>query len=218
MSDNENIHIDMASNNSQICPYCFSQLGNRTNELNQLHSNQTTSENTHINNLIGKKRKHDKSSKDNIINTIIGKLTNHIFEFINKLLKKNHRVELEKLDPKLKRTKNRQEKLDFINSTIKELLSKTISDEPSENERIIEEICKKDNNLELVFETKISDMAKKYREEIIANDFFKDFKRIKHDINEFKEKKESDEYIDEYECIAKKFEAKIKKIRGYNRK
>ncbi len=176
-----------------------------------------------------KRKTHGKDFKDNILDKIKSNLYHNSLELINKQLEEKYGEkygQLKILDSKEIVTKNKQEKVCFLNLTLRELFSKNVSliykkqkDFPLYNKNIINSIY--DNNeFELIeiFNQKVKQMAKKYCEnkEDIKNDIFKDFKRIGDDIEQFKEEKKEQEYIDKYRNMAENFENIINGITEKN--
>ena len=176
-----------------------------------------------------KRKTHGKDFKDNILDKIKSNLYHNSLELINKQLEEKYGEkygQLKILDSKEIVTKNKQEKVCFLNLTLRELFSKNVSliykkqkDFPLYNKNIINSIY--DNNeFELIeiFNQKVKQMAKKYCEnkEDIKDDIFKDFKRIGDDIEQFKEEKKGQEYIDKYRNMAENFENIINGITEKN--
>ena len=176
-----------------------------------------------------KRKTHGKDFKDNILDKIKSNLYHNSLELINKQLEEKYGEkygQLKILDSKEIVTKNKQEKVCFLNLTLRELFSKNVSliykkqkDFPLYNKNIINSIY--DNNeFELIeiFNQKVKQMAKKYCEnkEEIKDDIFKDFKRIGDDIEQFKEEKKEQEYIDKYRNMAENFENIINGITEKN--
>ena len=176
-----------------------------------------------------KRKTHGKDFKDNILDKIKSNLYHNSLELINKQLEEKYGEkygQLKILDSKEIVTKNKQEKVCFLNLTLRELFSKNVSliykkqkDFPLYNKNMINSIY--DNNeFELIeiFNQKVKQMAKKYCEnkEEIKDDIFKDFKRIGDDIEQFKEEKKGQEYIDKYRNMAENFENIINGITEKN--
>ena len=176
-----------------------------------------------------KRKTHGKDFKDNILDKIKSNLYHNSLELINKQLEEKYGEkygQLKILDSKEIVTKNKQEKVCFLNLTLRELFSKNVSliykkqkDFPLYNKNMINSIY--DNNeFELIeiFNQKVKQMAKKYCEnkEDIKDDIFKDFKRIGDDIEQFKEEKKEQEYIDKYRNMAENFENIINGITEKN--
>ena len=176
-----------------------------------------------------KRKTHGKDFKDNILDKIKSNLYHNSLELINKQLEEKYGEkygQLKILDSKEIVTKNKQEKVCFLNLTLRELFSKNVSliykkqkDFPLYNKNMINSIY--DNNeFELIeiFNQKVKQMAKKYCEnkEDIKDDIFKDFKRIGDDIEQFKEEKKGQEYIDKYRNMAENFENIINGITEKN--
>lgn len=165
------------------------------------------------------RKRHDKYTKDNILDKIKSHIYYNILEFINGLIKDKY-GELKILYSAELKTENKKKKVDFLNLSIRQLLSKNISpkykklrDYPLHNKIIIDSIYQ-NNEIELikVLETTFNQMTKIYCQNEINNDIFKDFKRIDNDIKQFEKDKLDKIYIDKYINKAQNYESIIKGI------
>ena len=104
-----------------------------------------------------KRETHDKRSPDNIIKKIKAYIFIYTLSFLNDILKKNFRynnVELLKLDYKYVNNLQKEQDLDFLNMSLKDLFSKEISPKYNKfkypkdyNKKLIENILKDGNDI-----------------------------------------------------------------------
>lgn len=184
--------------------------------------------------ILGRKKKnivylrekmHTKKRKDNIITKIKKNLYNHSLKFVNLLISKSQNeeirnIKLKKIENKIMSVSKKEENLQLLDLTLKQIFSNKLSKkyiylQKDYNEITINKIFQK-NEKDIIYA-----LNKTLREilSIYCNDndniednIFKDFKRLKDDIKDFKKKKETESYINLYNSIAKEYETKLKKI------
>ena len=183
-----------------------SLLGRKTK--NQINSNDNT---------------HTKKKRDNIITKIKRNIYNHSLELINLLLKesKNNKIkgiELKKIDNSFIMVYKKEENLNLLNLTIKEILSSKISTKcinltKDYNKDKISFILKQnDKYINEILNKTFREMLNIYCDNNVENNIFKDFKRLNDDILFFKNKNEDSNYIELYKTIANEFEKVINDI------
>ena len=183
-------------------------------------------------NMLGRKRKNDiyinknthtKMFKDNMRTKIKKKLYNNILDYTNLQIEKSpnekiRHLKLKKIDDSIILVSKREENLQLLNSTVKQLLSNKLSNkykhyDKDSNKDIIDFIYEqKEKNLIDIFNKKIRKFLEIYCDEKDTNDNFKEFKRLNDDLEDFKKKGEKQSYIDSFKENAKNFENNIKKI------
>ena len=182
--------------------------------------------------MLGRKRKNDfyinknshtKMFKDNIRTKLKKKLYNNILKLSNLQIEKSQNekikhLKLRKIDDSFIKVSKKEENLQFLEYTVKQLFSNKLSKKyknynKDSNKNIINFIFEqKEKNLIDIFNKKIKEILEIYCDNKDRNDIFKDFKRLKDDLEDFKKKGEKQSYIDSFEENAKNFENNIKKI------
>ena len=167
------------------------------------------------------RKTHGKDFKDNILDKNKSNIYHNSLEFVNILIGEKY-GKLKILDSQEIITKNKQEKVAFLNQSLKELLSKKISPKykkqknyaPDYNKNIIDEIYINENNKSVlikVLDTTVKHMAKIYCENKKDDDYiFKYFKRLDDDMAKLEQKDE--EYKNKFKEIAQHFEEIINNI------
>lgn len=167
------------------------------------------------------RKTHGKDFKDNMLDKNKSNIYHNSLEFVNILIGEKY-GKLKILDSQEIITKNKQEKVAFLNQSLKELLSKKISPkykkqknyDPDYNKNIIDEIYKNENNeseLIKVLDTTVKQMSKIYCDnKKDDDDIFKYFKRLDDDMAKLEQKDE--EYKNKFKEIAHNFEEIINNI------
>lgn len=170
-----------------------------------------------------KKGKHNKFKKDNVIRLFKVRLMKSMYEYINDSFKinknsNNKKVKiLKKLSSKFIKSISKKDNLNWLNTKLKVLFSQNISSkfvryELDYNKKIIRSIYDKGKETDVI--TILNKTVKEMWIAYINNDKtnYKGFATLNDDIEEFKKKGETNEYINKYQDVAREFEVIFSKI------
>lgn len=162
------------------------------------------------------KNQHTKDEINNIITKIKRNVMSNIIYFINILLKnsENPRIKerrLNKIDQSIIIVCKKEQNLELLEKTLKDLLSSEISIkyrhfDKNYNKELIDIILEEDDeDIKEVLNKTLEDMVNIYVQDIVEDNIYKDFRRIKDDKSDILELYENDgtEYFNKYEAVAK---------------
>lgn len=175
---------------------------------------------------LGRKRKNDfsfiprlhtKYKQDNIVIKIKRYFFKSLLKFINLLIQNSEnenikKLNLKKIDYSKISSIKISENINLLKLYVKDVFSfdickKYTNYDKSYNKKSIDFIMmQNDENLKLVLNMTVKDMLGIYCEDDIKDDIFKDFKRLKDEINNMRENDENEDYIANYEYQARNFE------------
>ena len=188
--------------------------------------------------LLGRKSKnyiynkgiiHTKYNRDNIITKIKRNLYNNFLEFINEKIKLSDnkeikKIKLKKINGEVIKISSREGNLNLLKKTLKEILSERLSSKYKKyisincnynKEKINYIFNSNEEELKNILNKNLREILFIYCNNNVENEDFEDFekfKRLKDDIEKFKNKNEKEEYINLYENAAYNFEKIIKGI------
>ena len=162
-----------------------------------------------VNQKKNSKYPHTKYSEDNIVTKVKTYFVNSLIKYINirysKLKGKENLKLLKKAAPKFAKVYSKKKNQDFLRLSVKQFISMEISkrchDSPDHNEKQIAKLYKEKESEEFteLLDSKLSDMYEIYIEKDIP-----EFS-LKNDLKNLKEKKkEINDYLVEYEKVAKR--------------
>ena len=172
-----------------------------------------------------KKGKHNKMTKDNVIRRFKVQLITHIFNYINSLFNINNYGKskkqinvIKKVDSIYIKSISKEENIEWLNSKLNFIFSKTISSKLSNfdinyNKKLIQRIYSKNEEKKVI---NILDKTIKEMLSIYCNDDpenkYPGFKTLKDDLIRLRELKEDEAYIEMYSLVAISFEEIYEKI------
>ena len=176
------------------------------------------------------KNQHTKDEINNIITKIKRNVMSNIIYFINFLLKisDNPRIKerrLNKIDQSLIIVCKKEQNLELLETKLKDLLSSEISIkyrhfDKNYNKELIDIILEEDDeNIKDVLNKTLEDMVNIYVQDVVEDNIYKDFGRLKDDKSDILELYESDgtEYFNKYEAVAKNLKSIISARPSRNR-
>lgn len=172
-----------------------------------------------------KKGKHNKMTKDNVIRRFKVQLITHIFNYINSLFNINNYGKskkqinvIKKVDSIYIKTISKEENIEWLNSKLNFIFSKTISSKLSNfdinyNKKLIQRIYSKNEEKKVIniLDKTIREMLSIYCNDDPENKY-PGFKTLKDDLIRLRELKEDEAYIEMYSLVAISFEEIYEKI------
>ena len=164
-------------------------------------------------------------AKDNVIRRFKVQLITHIFNYINSLFninnygKSNKQINvIKKLDTIYIKTISKEENIEWLNSKLNFIFSKTISSKLSNfdinyNKKLIQRIYSKNEEKKVIniLDKTIREMLSIYCNDDPENKY-PGFKTLKDDLIRLRELKEDEAYIEMYTLVATSFEEIYEKI------
>ena len=165
----------------------------------------------------GKKGKHDKYKRDNIIRRFKVHLMNSIYEYINSLFLINKNCEkkrkiIKKLSSFDTKSICKKDNIKWLNSSIRNVFSKNITSKllkfnKDYNKKLIDLIYQQNKEIDVIkiLNKTIREMWLVYINDDVDKSY-NGFSTLKDDLDKLREMGETEYYINHYISIAKKFE------------
>ena len=178
-----------------------------------------------------KKGKHSKMAKDNVIRRFKVQLITHIFNYINSLFNINNYGKskkqinvIKKVDSIYIKTISKEENIEWLNSKLNFIFSKTISSKLSNfdinyNKKLIQRIYSKNEEKKVIniLDKTVREMLYIYSKDDPEKKY-PGFKTLKDDLIRLRELKEEEAYIEMYSLIATNFEEIFETIKPRKKK
>ena len=177
-----------------------------------------------------KQGKHDKFQRDNILRKIKAQLIQNIFNYINISFNCNRNYQnninqkpinvIQRINSRDTKSISKFDNIKWLNSKISDIFSQKVTTklvcyDSNYNNRLIKKIIQKNEEKAVIkiLKKTVREMWIIYKTDDINNEF-PGFNTIKYDIQKFRERNETEDYIKLYSSVCNEFEDIFMKIKG----